>query len=89
MSSKKSWEVKIDPAVYTYLRSLPNEEAEYVVASISAIQEEPFGGRGNLKKMPLGDNEYTWRRRSGAFFVWYDIHQHSNLIHVTLVERAR
>lgn len=88
MNSKKSWDLKVDSSIYRFLKDLSLKEAEHVVASISRIQEDPQY-RGELKQVPLGDDQYTWRRRCGAFYIWYDIHVPQRMVHVTLVERVR
>jgi mRNA-degrading endonuclease RelE of RelBE toxin-antitoxin system len=89
MSLKKNWDVRIDESIYKFLKTLSSKEAEHLVASISAIQEDPHHKGGDLRRMPLGDNEYVWRRRVGAFYVWYDIHENARMVHLTLVERVR
>ena len=83
MSSAKNWVLQIDDSVYGFLKRIPRQQAEHILAVIRGLPEDPF--YGDIKKMKGEHN--VWRRRIGSYRIRYELLVHERVIHVFLVER--
>jgi mRNA interferase RelE/StbE len=83
MNLEKNWKLKIDPSVYKDLSKFPKNYANKIVAVILSLDDNPYAG--DIEKIKGQEN--TWRRRIGAYRVFYEIYTESNLIHILWVER--
>lgn len=83
MNSGKSWVLDVDPSVFKSLREFPRAYAERIFLVIDALPRDPLAG--DIQKM--GGEEYTWRRRVGAYRIFYELIPRDETIHVFHVER--
>lgn len=81
MNLSKNWELHIDPSVLKILKRIPRHDAEHILQVIRLLPTDPFFG--DIQKMK-GRND-TWRRRVGAYRVFYHIKATEKSILVFLV----
>ena len=83
MSLSKSWDLQIDPSIFKFLKKLPRHDAEAILNVVRLLPINPF--YGDIQKMK-GENN-IWRRRIGAYRIFYKIKIMENIILVFRVER--
>ncbi len=83
MNLGRSWGLKIDPRVYKELKGFPKEQHGKLIGAIELLGQNPYAG--DIAKVQGERN--TWRRRLGAYRIFYEIHQNERLVHVMWVER--
>jgi len=69
MNSSENWDLQIDRGVFKMLRKIPRHDAEAVLAVVKLLPTDPYFG--DIQKMR--GEEDTWRRRSGAYRIFYKI----------------
>jgi len=67
MSLQKDWDLEIDPGVLKLVGRLPRKDALRVLEVIHALPLDPY--YGDITKMRGEEN--AWRRRIGAFRIFY------------------
>jgi mRNA-degrading endonuclease RelE of RelBE toxin-antitoxin system len=83
MNSKTSWVLQIDPAIFKYLKRMPRGDVERILFIIQNLPLNPFSG--DIQKMR--DEKNIWRRRVGAYRIFYELIPQSKIISVFRVER--
>lgn len=83
MNLKKSWVLQIDPAVLKTLKKIPRRDAERILFVIENLPLNPFSG--DIRKMKGEEN--VWRRRVGAYRIFYELIFKTRVIHVYQLER--
>lgn len=83
MSSNKNWDLLIDPKTYKQLDKLPRKDSKKIIATLQHPDFNPYAG--NIKKVKAEEN--VWRKRIGAYRIFYEINQSKNLVHIFWVER--
>lgn len=83
MSSPESWGLEIDPNVFQELKKIPRHYAEAVLRIIKLLPDDPY--YGDIRKMKGEEN--TWRRRIGAYRIFYKIKVKEKVILVFSLER--
>lgn len=83
MNSNRNWVLRIDPAVYKFLGKIPRHDSERILSVINNLVLDSY--TGDIKKMDGEIN--SWRKRTGAYRIFYEIIQHQKLIHVYDLER--
>lgn len=83
MSSSASWDLQVDPSVFKALKKFPRKDAEAILNVIKLLPASPYFG--DIQKMAGAEN--TWRRRVGAFRIFYKIKVFDKIILVFHVER--
>ena len=83
MNSNENWVLQIDPPVYKFLKKIPRHDADRVFLIINNLIFNPYVG--DIEKMDGEIN--SWRKRTGAYRIFYEITQQRRLIHVYDVER--
>ena len=83
MNSSESWDLQIDSGVFKTLRKIPRHDAEALLAVVRLLPTDPYFG--DIQKMK--DEENTWRRRSGAYRIFYKIKVAEKVLLVFRVER--
>lgn len=69
MSLSKSLDLQIDPSVFKVLRKIPKRDAEAILKVIKLLPTDPYFG--DIKKMR--GEQGVWRRRVGAYRIFYKI----------------
>ena len=83
MNLPKNWELHIDPGVLKILKRIPRHDAEHILKVIQVLPIDPFFG--DIQKMKGEDD--TWRRRVGAYRIFYRIKAAEKSILIFWVER--
>ena len=83
MNSNERWELKIDNAVYKELARFPKKNAEKIFKAIELLPFDPYAG--DIEK--IKNEENVWRRRVGAYRIFYEIKKDERVIEVFWVER--
>ena len=83
MNSNESWTVEVDPAVYKFLKKIPRKDSERILFAIDGLLANPFSG--DIQKMKGEEN--AWRKRVGAYRIFYEILSHERVVHVFHAER--
>lgn len=83
MSSRESWDLRIDPDVFRFLKKIPRNNAEAVLGVVKLLSFNPYFG--DVQKTKGMEN--TWRRRVGDFRIFYKIIVSEKIILVFRVER--
>ena len=83
MNLSVNWVLQVDTVVYKFLNKIPRKDAERILIAINNLSNDPFFG--DIKKMK--DEENSWRRRIGAYRIFYEIIPQEKIIYVFKVER--
>ena len=83
MNSSVNWDLQIDDGVFKSLKKLSQRDAGEILAVIKLLPVDPYFG--DVQKMKGQEN--TWRRRVGAYRVFYKIKVLEKTLLVFRVER--
>ena len=83
MHSAAPWTVHVDRAVEKRLRQIPSRDAERVFSAITAMAVNPYSG--DVAKMR--GEEDVWRRRVGAYRIFFEVLSAARVVYVYRVER--
>ena len=83
MNSNESWILKIDNAVYKELIRFPKKDTERIFKAIELLPSDPYSG--DVEK--IKNEENVWRRRIGAYRIFYEIKKVERTVEVFRVER--
>ena len=79
----ENWDLQIDPSVFKTLKKLPRHYAEVILEVIRLLPVDPYFG--DIQKMKGEIN--VWRRRVGAYRVFYKVKITERVILVFSLER--
>ncbi|MEK7089956.1 MAG: type II toxin-antitoxin system RelE/ParE family toxin [Patescibacteria group bacterium] len=85
MNSNENWELQVRDKVFKALNKLQSKDRQRLAGIIEGLPSDPY--RGDIEK--LEGEEREWRRRSGAFRIFYEIKELERIIYVFRVERRR
>lgn len=83
MNSDENWVLEIEPDVYKETRRLSLSDKQRIFDVINSLALNPYSG--DVEK--LSGEENRWRRRVGAYRIFYRIYQNSRKVLVVHVER--
>lgn len=83
MNFSANWELRVDPSISKKLKRLPRHDVEAILTAIHFLPVDPFGG--DFQKMRGQPN--TWRKRIGAYRIFYKLFVAEKIILVFHVER--
>lgn len=83
MNSSENWDLQVDPNVFKALRKITHRDAETLLAVIRLLPTDPYFG--DIQKMKGEEN--TWRRRVGAYRIFYRIKIAEKILLVFRIER--
>lgn len=83
MNSFASWELRIDPGISKKLKWLPRHDVEAILAVIRFLPLNPYAG--DIQKMK--GQQDAWRKRVGAYRIFYKLVVTEKVILVFHVER--
>jgi mRNA interferase RelE/StbE len=83
MNSRENWELEIDPDFFKELRRVPQDYTDRILEVVEALSVHPF--IGDVRKMKGEKN--IWRRRIGAYRIFYEVFTEEMVIRVFHVER--
>ncbi len=83
MNLEKSWALQIDPTIYKFLNKIPRKDSERILFVLEKLTQDPF--LGDIEKMSGEIN--IWRKRIGAYRLFYEIHKNRRIIYIFKLER--
>lgn len=83
MSSNLSWEVAVRDKVLKEIENFPEKDRMRIFQVIEALPLNPFSG--DIEKMKGEEN--VWRRRIGAYRIFYELLPAERVIYVFHAER--
>lgn len=83
MSLSENWDLQIDSNVFKILKKMPHHYAEAILGVIKLLPLNPYFG--DIQKMKGEEN--SWRRRIGAYRIFYTIKISKKIILVFHVSR--
>ncbi len=78
-----NWELHIRKRVKKHLLRLPKQNRVYIAIGLRELAINPYSG--DMEK--ISGEENVWRRRVGAYRVFYEIKNNEKIIYVFRVER--
>jgi len=83
MNSNKSWKLEVKSKVYRTLKKFPVDKRRRILEVIENLPNDPYSG--DIEKMEGQD--HSWRRRVGAYRIFYEVLVPDKIILVFRVER--
>lgn len=83
MNSNAAWLIRVRGEVYKNLAKFPTKNRDRLVRTIASLTLNPMAG--DIEKMRGEEN--TWRRRIGAYRIFYEIIVSEKVVYVFRVER--
>lgn len=83
MNLKENWDLRIDDRVEKRVARFPENDQERIRLALRSLVGDPF--LGDCKKMQ-GEKD-VWRRRIGAYRIFYELHTKQKVIHVVEIQR--
>ncbi len=83
MSSYHDWVLQVDPSVLKILKKFPEKDTRRILEVLRYLPTDPYFG--DIQKLKGHQDE--WRRRIGAYRVFYSIRSHIRTILVFHVEK--
>jgi mRNA-degrading endonuclease RelE of RelBE toxin-antitoxin system len=83
MKLLEGWNLQIDFNVFKKLKKTPRHDAKAILSAIKSLPINPYFG--DIQKMK-GESD-VWRRRIGAYRIFYKIKISEKVILVFLLER--
>ncbi|MBI2041534.1 MAG: type II toxin-antitoxin system RelE/ParE family toxin [Candidatus Nealsonbacteria bacterium] len=83
MSSEINWKIEVRERIYKDIEKFPQNDKMRILQFFEAISLNPFSG--DIEKMKGEEN--VWRRRVGAYRIFYEILSEDRVIYIFRVER--
>lgn len=83
MNSKENWQLRVRNKVYKTLRKFSVDDSDKILEAIKSLPSNPYAG--DITKVKGEEN--LWRRRVGAFRIFYELIPDERIIDVLRVER--
>jgi len=83
MNLSTNWDLRIDSGIFKIFKKIPRYDAETILEIIKLLPINPYFG--DIQKMKGEDN--VWRRRIGAYRIFYGIKTVEKIILVFHLER--
>ena len=77
-----NWVLRVRNKTRKAIRRFPEKDQRYIVEALREMTENPFSG--DIVKL---DEENSWRRRVGAYRIFYEVFAAQHAIHVFRIER--
>lgn len=78
-----NWSVLVDATARKYIKRISKSDAGRIAAILKELVINPYGG--DIEKMKGEKN--VWRRRVGAYRIFYEIHISKRIIYVFDIQR--
>ena len=78
-----NWELRLRKRVKEHLLRFPKKDQIYIAAGLKELATNPYSG--DMEK--ISDEENVWRRRIGAYRIFYEIISQEKVIRVFRIER--
>ena len=83
MNSNANWKLRIREEVCKDLRKFPHEDQKRILKVIEQLPLNPYSG--DIEKMKGKEN--VWRRRVGAYRIFYEIISKEKVIYIFRIKR--
>jgi mRNA-degrading endonuclease RelE of RelBE toxin-antitoxin system len=77
------WQLVVDRDVHKALQRIPQKDAGRIISAIAELELNPYSG--DVSKMH-GEKD-AWRRRIGAYRLFYEVLPERRMIHVYSLQR--
>ena len=77
-----NWQVIVDKAVSKALKNIPKDYRNRILEILGEFAINPYAG--DIERM---EGEDVWRRRVGAYRIFYEVMKEKKIIHVFDVKR--
>ena len=78
-----NWQISVAGHARKQLKRIPAADRDRIEHAIDEMWQEPF--RGDIEKM--GGQENSWRRRIGAYRIFYEIFTDQKIIRISDIRR--
>ena len=78
-----NWELHLRKRVKKHLLRFPKKDQIHIAAGLKELTTNPYSG--DIEK--ISGEENVWRRRIGAYRIFYEIISQEKVIHVFRIER--
>ena len=85
MNSETNWDLQIDNSVLKFFKKIPRKDVESLDVAIRLLPVNPYFG--DIQKIK-SENE-AWRRRVGAYRIFFKIKMKEKIILVSEVKRRK
>ena len=77
------WAVAVHPDARKYLKRIPRKDYRRIEIALEGLQYDPHGG--DVERLEGGED--IWRRRVGAYRIFYEIRAEQQIVFVFNIER--
>jgi mRNA interferase RelE/StbE len=77
------WQLLVDHRVEKQLRTFPNQDAQRILSAIAGLAVNPYSG----DVVRMQGEEDAWRRRVGAYRIFFEVELEQKVVHVYDVQR--
>lgn len=85
MNSETNWDLQIDTSVFKFFKKIPRKDVESLDVAIRLLPVNPYFG--DIQKIK-GEPD-AWRRRVGAYRIFFKIKINEKIILVSQVKRRK
>ena len=78
-----NWDVVVDKQVEKSLKKIQRRDIERLVVTMQEFSADPYAG--DVEKMEGEEN--VWRRRIGAFRIFYELYPSKKIVYVFSIKR--
>lgn len=83
MNFQKNWDLQIDRSVLKFFKKIPGRDTKSLRDVIKFLPHNPYSG--DIQKIKGEEN--TWRKRVGAYRIFFEIKKKEGVILIFNVER--
>lgn len=83
MSLSANWQLEVRDKVWKDIAGFPGADQKMIVRALDILVLNPLSG--DIQKMKGEEN--TWRRRVGAYRIFYELRSGEKIIYVFRIER--
>lgn len=78
-----NWQIDVAGRARKQLNRLPSKDKDRIERVIDEMEQDPFAG--DIEKMVGQEN--VWRRRIGAYRVFYEVFISQKMVHISIIHR--
>lgn len=78
-----NWQIDVASRARKQLNRLPSKDKDKIQGVIDEMEQDPFVG--DIEKMVGQEN--VWRRRIGAYRVFYEVFISQKMVHISIIHR--
>ncbi|HEY4478894.1 MAG TPA: type II toxin-antitoxin system RelE/ParE family toxin [Candidatus Paceibacterota bacterium] len=78
-----NWDVVVDKQIEKFLKKIGRRDKERLIGAMQEFSADPYAG--DVEKMEGEEN--VWRRRIGAFRIFYELYPSKKIVYVFSIKR--